>query len=81
MGHGGVGAPQKKLFTGERGEFRYFLGDFQQMLAAPASILTWFGHVLRFSAQNPIETLKPGQTSDRNGFSTLKIEGYHAANP
>ena len=34
-----------------------------------------------FSAQNALETLKRGQTSDRNGFSTLKTEGYHVASP
>ena len=31
--------------------------------------------------QNPLETLKLGQTSDRNGFVTLKIGGSHVASP
>ena len=69
---------QKKLFEAQRGTIR----DFQP-------VLTWSRLDLEvilvafsgFSAQNPTETLKLGQTKASNGFSNLKIRGYHIVSP
>ena len=39
------------------------------------------GHIFRFSARNPLNRLEMRQTKARNGFSALKIGGYHVASP
>ena len=74
--------PLKRKYSNVNvGRSGIFLGDFQPTLRTPVRMLTDFCHILRFSAQKPLETLNLGQTSDRNGFSTLKMGGYHVASP
>ena len=79
MGHGGgYVATKKKLLEAERQRVR----DFQPISSRPGQDFEPFrGHFFRFSAENPPQTLKPGETKARNGFSTLKIGGYHVSSP
>ena len=75
--HGSWGGrwPPKKVIRGPTSSSQRFLArlrDFQLASQGP-----YWAIFFRVSAQNPSKRLEQGQTKARNGFSTLKIGGYH----